>query len=183
MFLILDINCQRLVNLLRTFLDLSNLKEELYDKYTQSRYFQPGDQVLASSPVPDKPLQAKYFGPYIVKEKVRDLNYIVSTPDRRKNTQLCHINMLKSYVNRDKINVVQCAVPQNWKNVCDTQNSQDFENKNPGLSPLQKSDIRCKLDSKLQRIENSKKQVLEELIYEYKHLFPGVKFQVLHGLI
>ena len=63
---------------------------------------------------------------------ISDLNYIVSTPDRRKNTQICHINMLKSYINRDKNNVVQCAnivslVPENCKIVCDTQNSRDFE--------------------------------------------------------
>ena len=53
-------------------------------KYAQSRYFQPGGQVLALLPVPGKLLQARYFGPYIVKEKISDLNYIVSTPDRRK---------------------------------------------------------------------------------------------------
>ena len=105
--------------------------KERYDKYTQSTSFRPGDQVLALLPVPGKPLQTRYFGPYIVKEKVSDLNYIVSTPDRRKNTQQCHINMLKSYVNRDKNNVVQCGnivspVAQNCNNVCDTQNSQDF---------------------------------------------------------
>ena len=45
--------------------------EERYDKYAQSRYFQPGDQVLALLPVPRKHLQARYFGPYVVKEKVR----------------------------------------------------------------------------------------------------------------
>ena len=80
----------------------SKIKER-YDKYTQSRSFQPGDQVLALLPV-----QARYFGPYIFKEKVSDLNYmyIVSTPDRHKNSHLCHINMLKSYVNRDENNVV-----------------------------------------------------------------------------
>ena len=99
--------------------------KERCDKYTQSRSFQPGDQVLALLPVPGKPLQARYFGPYIVKEKVSDLNYIVGTPDRRKNSQLCHINMLISYVNRDKSNFVQCAntvspVPRNCNNVCDT---------------------------------------------------------------
>ena len=88
---------------------------------------------------------------YIFKEKVSDLNYIVSTLDRRKNTQLCHINMLKSYVNKDKNNDVQCAnivspVPQNCNNVCDTQNSQYFENKIPGLLRLQNSDILCNMD-------------------------------------
>ena len=80
--------------------------KEKYDKYIQSRSFQPGDQVLALLRVPGKSLQARYFGPYIVKEKVSDLNYIVSTPDWHKNPQLCHINMVKSYVKRDKNNVV-----------------------------------------------------------------------------
>ena len=41
--------------------------KERCDKYIQSRYFQTGDQVLALLPVPGKPLQARYFGPFIVK--------------------------------------------------------------------------------------------------------------------
>ena len=77
--------------------------KERYDKYTQLRSCPSGDHVLALLQEPRKPLQARYFGPYIVKKKFSHLNYIVSTPDRRKNTQLCHINMLKSYVNRDEI--------------------------------------------------------------------------------
>ena len=109
--------------------------KDRYDKYTQSRSFQPGNQFIALLPVPDKPLQARYFGPYIVTVKLSDLNYIVSTPDRRKKTHLCHINMLKSYVNRDKKKKT-CSLCyysftcQNCNNipVCDTQNSQDFEN-------------------------------------------------------
>jgi len=32
--------------------------------------------------------------------KVSDVNYVVKTPDRRKPTQLCHINMIKSYHDR-----------------------------------------------------------------------------------
>ena len=136
--------------------------KERYDKYTQSRSFQPGDQFLALLPVPGKPLQARYFGPYMIKEEVSDLNYIVSTPDRRKNTQRCHINMLKSFVNRNKNNVVQCAniikhVLQNCNNVCDTQNSQDIKNEIPGLSRLQNSDILCTLNSKLQHLNDSKR--------------------------
>ena len=87
--------------------------------------------------------------------------------------------MLKSYVNRDRNNVVQCAnivspVPQNCNIVYDTQNTQDFENKFPGLSRLQNSDILCNLDSKLEHLEDSKRQDLKELLYEYKHLFPDV---------
>ena len=149
--------CELAQNNLRS---VQSKMKERYNKYTYSRYFQTGDQVLALLLVPGKPLQARYSGPYIVKEKIGDLNHIVSTTDKRKNTQVCHINMFKSYVNRDKNIVVQCAnivspVPQNCDNVYDTQNSQDFENKIPGLSRLQNLDILCNLDSRLEHLEDS----------------------------
>ena len=51
-----------------------------------------------------KPLEARFHGPYVVVKKVGDLNYVVRAPDRRKDTQLCHVNMLKRYVLRDKPN-------------------------------------------------------------------------------
>uniref|UniRef100_A0AAV2LQ90 Ig-like domain-containing protein n=1 Tax=Knipowitschia caucasica TaxID=637954 RepID=A0AAV2LQ90_KNICA len=45
-------------------------------------------------------LSAKYTGPYVVKEKLSDTDYIISTPDRRRKTRVCHINMLKQYHSR-----------------------------------------------------------------------------------
>ena len=92
--------CELAQNILRS---VQSKMKERYDEYTQSRYFQRVDQVLALLPVPGKPLQARYFGRYIVKEKVCDLNHIVSIPDMRRNTQVYHNSMLKYYVNRDKI--------------------------------------------------------------------------------
>ena len=74
-----------------------------YDKKAQARSFEPGDKVLILLPIHDNPLQAKFHGPYEIKSKLNDLNYIVKTPDRRKETQLCHINMLKKYHERDKV--------------------------------------------------------------------------------
>lgn len=71
-----------------------------YDKNCVSRTFQPGDKVLALLPVPGNTLQARYFGPYLVEKKENDLNYVIVTPDRRKNKQLCHVNMLKPYYER-----------------------------------------------------------------------------------
>lgn len=69
-----------------------------YDINSQTRSFKPGDQVLALLPIPGKPLQARYFGPYIVEKKVSDLNYIILTPGRQKQKQMCHVNMLKLYI-------------------------------------------------------------------------------------
>ena len=44
----------------------------------------------------------------------------------------------------------------------------------PGLLRLQNSSILYDLHSKLEHLEDSKKQQLKEHIYEYKHLFPDV---------
>ena len=72
-------------------------------------------------PIPGRPLQARYFGPYTVEKKASDINYIITTPDRRKQKQLCHINMLKEYVDRDRSNVppvnVISSVPQNQSEI------------------------------------------------------------------
>ena len=43
----------------------------------------------------------RYYGPYTGDQKLSDVNYIVNTPGRRKQKQLCHINMLKKYIDRD----------------------------------------------------------------------------------
>ena len=66
----------------------------------------PGDRVLVLFPVVGNPLQAKYTGPYKVVKKISDTNYLVKTPDRRKETQVCHINMLKAYHEKPKPELV-----------------------------------------------------------------------------
>ena len=85
----------------------SNLKstqdkmKQNYDKNTKERSFKSGDKVLALLPIPGNPLQARYFGPYTIDKKASDLNYIITSPDRRNQKQSCHINILKEYVDRD----------------------------------------------------------------------------------
>ena len=60
----------------------------LYDRKTRSRCFEPGDRVLVLFPVVGNPLQAKYSGPYKVVKKISDINYLVRTPGRRKETSV-----------------------------------------------------------------------------------------------
>ena len=67
----------------------------------QLRTFKPGDKVLLFLPVPGSPLKAKYSGPYLVQSKLGKVNYIISTPDRRKSTQLVHVNLIKAYHSRE----------------------------------------------------------------------------------
>ena len=89
-----------------------NSMKNRYDQNSVSRTFKPGDKVLALLPVPGRPPQARYFGPYIVDKKMSDLNYVLQTRDRRKQKQLCHINMLKPYYSRkcDNVKPVQTIV-------------------------------------------------------------------------
>ncbi|MDA3078823.1 DDE-type integrase/transposase/recombinase, partial [Campylobacter sp. JMF_06 NA1] len=63
--------------------NLENAQSKMKDRYdvkTVDRSFEPGDSVLALLPIPGSPLQARYFGPYIVDKKVSDLNYVINTP-------------------------------------------------------------------------------------------------------
>uniref|UniRef100_A0A8C1I8K6 Gypsy retrotransposon integrase-like protein 1 n=1 Tax=Cyprinus carpio TaxID=7962 RepID=A0A8C1I8K6_CYPCA len=69
----------------------------IFDRRTEERKFMPGDQVLALLPVEGSPFQAQFTGPYVVEKQVTDLNYLIATPERRKSTQLCHVNLLKPY--------------------------------------------------------------------------------------
>ena len=76
--------------------------KEYYDKKVKEREFQVGDEVLALLPMQGRPLAAKFSGPYKIIKKIGALDYVVMTSDRRKDTQLCHINMLKPYYRREE---------------------------------------------------------------------------------
>ena len=120
--------------------------------------------------------------------KISDVNYIVHTPERRKSKQLCHINMLKKYVNRDSS--LECSVglvtPVSFPDAENEQHiSEDsIENlSDPDIqinskmlsSPrLNNSDILNNLDSKLGHLNPEEREQLAQLIVDYKHLFPDV---------
>ncbi len=59
-----------------------------YDKKAVVRSFQPGDSVLSLLPTPGSVFQAKFTGPYIVKKKVSNTNYIIDTPDSRRKSRV-----------------------------------------------------------------------------------------------
>lgn len=77
----------------------TNMKAHFHQK-AEVREFNEGDLVLACIPVPGSPLQAKFHGPYKVKEWLNQVNYLIKTPDRRKATQHIHVNLLKPFIPR-----------------------------------------------------------------------------------
>ncbi len=89
--------------LAHTILESSQSKmKERFDRNVVFRSFSEGDQVLVLLPVQGAALQARFSGPYVIDKKLSDTNYVVRTPDRRRKTRLCHINMLKLYASREE---------------------------------------------------------------------------------
>ena len=126
-----------------------------YDENALDRNFEPGDKVLALLPIPGKPLQARYYGTYTVNKKLSDVNYIVNTPGRRKKKQLCHINMLKKYIDRDSfvissINLVNSVTHE--QNQMDSEDM-NFVKSDSSSSKLKNSDILKDLDQKLSYLD------------------------------
>ena len=82
-------------------------------KQSKRKKIHPGERVLALLPIPGKLLQARY---YTVDKKISDVNYLVSTPGRRKQKQICHVNMPKQYIYRNSSSVISnsfvSSVPQ-----------------------------------------------------------------------
>jgi hypothetical protein len=152
--------------------------KDRYDQKTEDRSFEPGDKVLALLPIPGSPLQARYFGPYTVDKKVSDLNYVINTPGRRKQKQMCHVNMLKKYFDRDssidKHVFVVNSVPHEPSvsdSKCDSDVCETFD---PGPLRLENSDILSNLDQKLAHLEPPQCDQLKQLLHEYEHLFPDI---------
>lgn len=65
------------------------------DQRSVARSFIVGDRVLVLWPIPGSNLSARFSGPYVVEEKLSDTNYLIQTPDRRRKSRICHINMAR----------------------------------------------------------------------------------------
>ena len=158
-----------------------------YDRKAKSRCFEPGDRVLVLFPVVGNPLQAKYSGPYKVVKKISDTNYLVKTPDRRKETQVCHINMLKAYHEKPKPELVTLnnrlglESPTHSKDCVgqvagkeeDTESEVRLENDQQPIK-LQNSQILNDLGTKLSHLPLVQRKELAEVITQYREVFPDV---------
>ena len=88
----------------RNFQESQSKMKVWYDRKTKSRCFEPGDRVLVVLPVIGNPLQAKYCIKLV--KKISDKNYLVRGPCKHKETQVCHINILKAYHEKPKPQLV-----------------------------------------------------------------------------
>lgn len=152
-----------------------------FDKKAVARSFNPGDAVLVFMPIPGSSLSAKFFGPYEVKEKLSETNYVICTPDRRRKTRTCHVNMLKLYHSRAQDDAEKMTDNAVISVVAVTENPVDADEDGlmfPSISQstvsLSNSEILKDLDSHFKNLTVDQKRDLVTLISEFKCLFNDV---------
>jgi len=79
-----------------------------YDRKSRDRTLEVGQRVLVLLPMQGKPLEPKYQGPFTIIDKVGPVDNIIATHTKRRVKRLCHVNMLKPYVERE-VNLIMLA--------------------------------------------------------------------------
>ncbi|OOY33769.1 hypothetical protein BOV88_13515 [Solemya velum gill symbiont] len=132
-----------------------------FDKNSKVREFKIGDKVLLYLPISKSTLQSRYCGPYLVKKKVSDIGYIISTPDRVKKTRFCHINLLKAFAERPQVTPVMFT------------DSAEFEGADSIVPEphLKNSEILKSLDDKLSDLPANQREDIKRLIREFEPIF------------
>lgn len=103
---------QRAVSLVKEALSSSQAgMKQRFDRRAVKGQFQPGDRVLVLLPAPGSALTVRFSGPYVVESKVTDTDDVIHTPERRRKTRLCHVNMLKPFRSRVAGQEPSVAVP------------------------------------------------------------------------
>ena len=116
--------------------------------------------------VEGKLLNTKLHGPYKIIDKRGPVNYLLETPDRRKKTLLCPINLLRPYIERDN-RFGNSALSTNLiiQNDCDK----------PTLSESNDSCFVIKHDTNKFNYSNdltlSQKSDLDKLMFKFKDIF------------
>ncbi|XP_071943657.1 uncharacterized protein [Antedon mediterranea] len=143
--------------------------KRLFDRKSEKRSFNSGDEVLVMLPLPSQPLSARFAGPYKVLERVGEVDYVLDTPDRRKKKRLCHINMLKPYTARNNTDTctstpVACVVEENSEEFGDPDTCVKFSN----------SDVLANIEDKVGHLSRDRKVEIVSLIFGNLQLFLDV---------
>uniref|UniRef100_A0A669D934 Gypsy retrotransposon integrase-like protein 1 n=1 Tax=Oreochromis niloticus TaxID=8128 RepID=A0A669D934_ORENI len=87
-------------------------QKQRYDKVSRRRVFREGQKVLLLLPTSESSLLAKWQGPYEITKKTGPVTYELHLPDRRKNHQVFHVNLLKEWTAQpqDSTSMWACTV-------------------------------------------------------------------------
>lgn len=143
--------------------------KEGYDLKTEHREFSPGDNVLVFLPVHKAPLQSKFCGPFKVKRKVSDLNYVIETPSRRKKERLVRVNLLKPYYARNypDLCLSQGTEPEAKENCDGKLESESSEVSLNTEVKVRNSVVLSNLDGKLSHLSEEQRNQVCSLIHSF----------------
>ncbi|XP_068208702.1 uncharacterized protein [Palaemon carinicauda] len=149
-----------------------------YDRKSQVRNFEAGEQVLVLLPIPGQ-FRAQFVGPAVVKKKLNYVDYLVEIPGRRKKYQLCHINIMKKYFSRaNTVKSVSAVVPKEC-------NGQEVESKEYGWNG-ENSKILCNPDSLFKHLNAQEATDIKDLFIEHPTIFkdtPGLVRSLQHDVV
>ena len=145
--------------------------KKYFDRTATSRNFQTGDQILVMSPSQSDKFEAQWAGPYTVQEKVTDVTYRISTPDRRKTLRLYHANAMKPWTTPVAVMAVR---------YCSEEEEEHLE---PQIYLFEtttetRPTINCRLTAEQQK-------QMEDLLDEFKEIFsddPGCTTKAEHSI-
>ncbi|GFV95324.1 retrovirus-related Pol polyprotein from transposon 412 [Trichonephila clavipes] len=146
--------------------DVKQKQKLWYDRRTVKRQFQPGELVLVIAPSRPNKLSVQWVGSGEIVQQLSETNYVVKFPEKDK-THVYHVNMLKSYHQREENINLLCINPLKHDEEEDMP-SLELENEMSGWSKII-SDVQ--LNSKLSQIQRGQ---LKELLYEYSNLFSNI---------
>ena len=168
---------------------LSSTQESMklhFDKRSVARELQPGDQVLVLMPMQGSSLSSRFSGPYEIERKLSETDYVIRTPDRRRKTRVCHVNMLKLYHSRiqggdnavggvKSMATLVVSPGSEDGQVCQDDDEDGLDLRVPQQMPrLLNSELLQSLHSHLSYLEDSKQIDVIDLVTEFTCLFSDV---------
>lgn len=174
-------------SLAREALTSSQVKmKQHYDKRATAHSFQPGDKVLILLPVSGSSLSTKFSGPYVVEKKLSETNYVIKTPDRRRRSRMCHINMMKRYCSREgsngssSVQDVQTTISP-IASISKVSSQDDdglvMHSATPQGARLRNTEVLSDLPHHLSHLADDQRYDVEKLISDFPDLFNDIPSQ------
>uniref|UniRef100_A0A8C6Q2V0 Integrase catalytic domain-containing protein n=1 Tax=Nothobranchius furzeri TaxID=105023 RepID=A0A8C6Q2V0_NOTFU len=148
-----------------------------FDKKAKPREFLPGDKVLMLIPTAGDSLTAHFQGPFEISHKVSEHPYAIKTPNRRRATQVCHGNLLKSYVSHTTDEEMPSDVPVCAAGFITPSEKQEdlLTNTLSAVSPrLKNSEALLRQDEQLSNLQSDHKDDIYGLINAHLCLFSDI---------
>ena len=141
-----------------------------FDKRAKPRSFQAGDYVLLLLPAKNNKLELKWQGPFLVKQQVRDNNYII---DVKGCHRTYHAKLLRRYYQRNeapepKVGILQCAVATVVEE--ESEYGEEPRLETPNLNQTETSET-VVINEEL---DEQQKEELKKLLHDYEDVMTDV---------